>query len=156
MAAATTTTTTRSLLAEGSRFFASSIPIMLVDFTKLSLVSITMAFVGRWSRDTTALAGASMGSLCFNVAGQMIASAPLAAMDTIAPQAYGAGNSVGVGLAAQRAFILALLFLLPTCACARLPDEHDDQDSQESTERLHIFQNHCDEEKQPPRAFEPF
>lgn len=60
------------------------------------------------------LAAASLGILAFNVAGQMITMAPLAAMDTIAPQAYGAGNLPGVGLAGQRAVLLALVFVLPT------------------------------------------
>ena len=42
-------------------------------------------------------------------------TAPMSAMDTIAPQQFGAGNAVGVGLTAQRAMItgLALWALLP-------------------------------------------
>eukprot|EP00966_Prymnesium_polylepis_P000756 17048-Prymnesium_polylepis.4 len=44
----------------------------------------------------------------------MIITAPLSAMDTIAPQCFGAGNPLGVGLTAQRALITALVFLLPT------------------------------------------
>lgn len=35
-------------------------------------------------------------------------------MDTIAPQAFGSGNLIGVGLTAQRAFLVALLLLVPT------------------------------------------
>ena len=103
----------RCRASEAARFFASSVPIFLVDFIKLAVITITTMKVGR-ALSTTALAGASMGALCFNVAGNMIASAPLAAMETIAPQAFGAGNPVGVGLASQRAFLLAVLFLLPT------------------------------------------
>jgi MATE family multidrug resistance protein len=103
-----------TLRREAAAFLASSVPIMLVDFAILIVVSLTMMFVGRRSPTTVALAGASMGSLCFNVAGQMVAAAPLAAMETVAPQAFGAGNPEGVGLAALRAALLAAAFLLPT------------------------------------------
>ena len=46
-----------------------------------------LRYVGRHS-STTALAGASMGSLAFNIAGNMVVAAPLAAMDTVAPWKY--------------------------------------------------------------------
>ena len=101
-------------LREAVDFFASSVPIALVDFVKLLLPAITTARVGHHATSATDLAGASMGILTFNVAGNMIVAAPLAALDTIAPQAYGAGNKQGVGLAAQRALLLSACFLLPT------------------------------------------
>lgn len=94
-------------------FFAQSTCIALVDFSKLLAVALTTMYVGR-SSSTAALAGASLGSLAFNIAGNMVVAAPLAAMDTIAPQAYGAGNPTGVGVAALRSFILAIVLLVPT------------------------------------------
>ena len=100
-------------LGEAAGFFVSSLPIALVDFVKLLLPAITTAVVGHHGTPTD-LAGASLGILAFNIAGQMIATAPIAALDTIAPQAYGAGHVQGVGLAAQRAVIIAALFCLPT------------------------------------------
>ena len=111
-----------SLIVEALVFFCSSVPIMLVDFSCLLLVTLTIMYVSRTS-STAAFAGASLGSLCFNVAGNMIAAAPLAAMDTVAPQAFGAGDVTGVGLAAQRCLILAVIFLLPTMPLWLLAEE---------------------------------
>ena len=105
---------------EAVGFFASALPIAMVDGIKLLIPALSTMVAGH--DDTTTLAAASLGVLTFNVCGNMIATAPLSAMDTIAPQAYGAGNVVGVGLTAQRALILSALFLLPTIplwACAR-------------------------------------
>ena len=99
---------------EACGFFVSSLPIALVDFIKLAIVSITTMRVGHHGATATDLAGASVGVLAFNVAGNMIITAPLAAMDTIAPQAFGAGDKPGVGLCSQRAIILSAVFLLPT------------------------------------------
>ena len=106
-----------SLLRDGLTFFLESLPIAFVDFVKLLLPAVTTMRVGHSATAEDAasyLAAASIGILAFNVAGQMIASAPLAAMDTIAPQAHGAGNAPGVGLAGLRAIITAIVFLLPT------------------------------------------
>ena len=104
------------LVCEGCTFFIASLPIAFVDFVKLLLPATTTMRVGHAISESAAsnLAAASLGILAFNVAGQMITMAPLAAMDTIAPQAFGAGNLQGVGLAGQRAVILACLFVLPT------------------------------------------
>ena len=102
------------LACEALKFLAASLPIALVDLIKLLLPSLTIMHVGASSSNsTTELAGASLGVLTFNVAGNMISTAPLVAMDTIAPQAYGAGHEAGVGLAALRAIITCCLFLLP-------------------------------------------
>ena len=106
--------TSHNSVREACSFFADSLPIAIVDFIKLLMPALTTMRVGHNGATATDLAGASVGILAFNVAGNMISTAPLAAMDTIAPQAFGAGNKPGVGLAFQRAIILAIVFLLPT------------------------------------------
>ena len=98
----------------GLRFFAAGLPIALVDGAKLLVPALTTMRIGSEATDATPLAAMSLGVLTFNVAGNMIMTAPLSAMDTIAPQAFGAGNVVGVGLTAQRALITGVAFLLPT------------------------------------------
>ena len=103
-----------SRLREALSFFVSSLPIAVVDFIKLLLPAITTMRVGHQGATAVDLAGASVGVLTFNIAGNMIMTAPLNAMDSVAPQSYGAGNRQGVGLAAQRAIIIAIVFLLPT------------------------------------------
>lgn len=103
-----------SALHEASRFFIGALPIALVDAIKLIMPSMMVMQIGNSADNATPLAAASLGVLSFNVAGNMIITAPLIAMETIAPQAFGAGNVVGVGLAAQRAVVTALVLLLPT------------------------------------------
>ena len=95
------------------RFACAAIPIILVDVAKLLLPALTVMRAGRQG-GPTALAAASLGSLCFNVAGNMVVYAPLNVLDSVAPQAFGAGDRAGVGLAAQRAVLLSAAFLAPT------------------------------------------
>lgn len=97
-----------------ARFFVSGLPIALVDGAKLTVTALTVMQIGHAASSATPLAAATLGVLTFNVAGNMILTAPLSAMDTIAPQNFGAGNAVGVGLTALRAVITAPAFLLPT------------------------------------------
>jgi MATE family multidrug resistance protein len=102
-----------SLFREALSDVVSAVPIALVDISKLLVPALTTMHVGH-SADATALAGAALGTLTFNIAGCMIVTAPLNAMDTIAQQAFGAGRKEGVGLALQRALIVAVLFMVPT------------------------------------------
>ena len=103
------------LVCEAALFFAKALPIALVDAIKLMVPATTTMTMGRSdSTSTTPLAAATLGVLAFNIAGNMVATAPLNALDTIASQAYGAGNTIGVGLAAQRALLSAVILVLPT------------------------------------------
>jgi MATE family multidrug resistance protein len=90
---------------------AGSVPILLVQVITYLVIMLTIMRVGRESTDW--LAAATLGSLVFNLFGLMLVVAPQIAMDTIAPQAFGAGRYAEVGLTAQRAFVTTLLFLLP-------------------------------------------
>jgi MATE family multidrug resistance protein len=102
-----------ALLLGAAKVSWDSVPIILVDVIKLLMPMTCTMRVGH-AFGTSALAAASLGVLSFNIAGNMIVTAPLVAMDSVAPQAFGAGNIVGVGLAAQRALLLSFLFMLPT------------------------------------------
>lgn len=86
-------------------------PMILVQCATYLVGMITVMKLGRY--DATWLAGASLGGLVFNVGGLMLVVAPLTALDTVAPQAWGAGRPAEVGLSAQRAVLCSLLFLLP-------------------------------------------
>ena len=103
-----------SVLRRAATFFLHAIPIFVVDGAKLLVPALTTMHVGHAATTAAPLAAASLGVLAFNVAGNMIVTAPLSAMDTIAPQAFGAGNAVGVGLTAQRALLTGLALLVPT------------------------------------------
>ena len=95
-------------------FIASIVPMILVQCCILFINVITTMHLGKG--DTAWLAGASLGGLVFNVFGLMLVVAPMTALDTVAPQAWGAGHRAEVGLSTQRAFITAILFLLPAMA----------------------------------------
>lgn len=88
-----------------------SVPMILVQCTTQLVVILTVMRLGRESPEW--LAGSSLGALVYNVAGLMLTVAPNLAMDSVAPQAFGGGRFVDVGLAAQRSVLTALLFLTP-------------------------------------------
>ena len=95
------------------RFGADAVPVIAVDVAKLLIPALTTMHVGR-EFGAEALAAASLGTLSLNIAGNMIAMSPMNALDSVAPQAHGSGDYATVGLAAQRAYILSLIFLLPS------------------------------------------
>ena len=95
------------------RFGAAAVPVIAVDVAKLLIPALTTMHVGR-EFGAEALAAASLGTLSLNIAGNMIAMSPMNALDSVAPQAHGSGDYAAVGLAAQRAYILSLIFLLPS------------------------------------------
>jgi MATE family multidrug resistance protein len=99
-------------LYEAAVFAGESVPIILVDVVALLIPSITSMAVGS-TAGATALAAATLGTLSVNIAGNMLMTAPLDAMDSIAPGAFGANAFSEVGLSAQRAMLLSLAFLLP-------------------------------------------
>jgi MATE family multidrug resistance protein len=93
------------------RFGASSAPMILVQVLQNLVSLLTVTRLGR--HDPSWLAGASLGCLIFNVFGLMLVIAPMTALDTVAPQSYGAGRYDQVGLETQRAVATAFLFLAP-------------------------------------------
>ena len=103
----------KTALCEAAVFAGASLPIILVDCVALLIPATTSMVVGSVA-GAAALAAATLGTLSVNIAGNMIMTAPLDAMDSIAPGAFGAKAYGEVGLAAQRAMILSLAFLVPT------------------------------------------
>ena len=101
--------------AAAAEFASTSIPIILVQVTQQIVMTLTVMHIGR-QHGAIALAGASLGLLTFNVTSLMLAVAPLQALDTVAPQAFGAGRMAEVGLACQRAFVCSLLAATPLAA----------------------------------------
>ena len=59
------------------------------------------------------LDGAALGQLIANVTGFSLVIGLLLAMDTLGPQAYGAGNLTLVGTVAQRSALVAMLVCVP-------------------------------------------
>ena len=62
-------------MVEALQFLGSAVPIASVDFIKLLVPAMTTMHVGHTS--TEVLAAAALGTLSFNIAGNMIATAPL-------------------------------------------------------------------------------
>ena len=87
-------------------------PMILLQLLQQVVVTLATQRVGR-TFGSEALAGVSLGLLTFNLFGLMLIIAPMQALDTVAPQAFGAGNLEQVGIACQRAVGFALLLLVP-------------------------------------------
>ena len=86
-------------------FVLGAAEIVGVQLCLLLIGCLTLMKLGRLG--ALELAAASLGQLSFNVLGQMLCNAPMFALDEIAPQAWGAGRHAEVGLATQRAVLLA-------------------------------------------------
>ena len=73
-------------------------PMILLQLLQQVVVTLATQRVGR-TFGSEALAGVSLGLLTFNLFGLMLIIAPMQALDTVAPQAFGAGNLEQVGIA---------------------------------------------------------
>ena len=91
-----------------------SLPMIFVQCALQLVIILTVMRLGRESAEW--LAGASLGALVYNICGLMLAMAPSLAMESVAPQAWGAGQPAEVGLAAQRSVVVAFLFLTPAAS----------------------------------------
>ena len=94
------------------RFSASAAPIVLFQFALLLVITLTVMRIGS-VLGSEALAGISLGNLTFNLTGFSLIQAPIMALETIAPQAFGAGRKSEVGIACQRALVIGTAILLP-------------------------------------------
>ena len=82
-------------------------PIIAVQLAEYIILAWTTAYIGR-AFGEVALAGTSLGFMTFNL-GFSLQRSFILALDTQAPQAFGAGRLAGVGAAVQRAALCALL-----------------------------------------------
>ena len=97
--------------SELSILLASSFPLICTYILQFSLVAITLPFVGRLGKEE--LAGVSLACLTANVTGWAVFEGLASALDTLCPQAYGAGLERQVGLHVQRMALLLLCISIP-------------------------------------------
>lgn len=97
-------------LREWAELWSLSWPIMVgfLTWSLMSLVDISM--VGHLGNDE--LAGVALASM-WNAVGSWFAIGLLSAVETLVAQAYGAGQPRAIGLAVQRALIVATIFSIP-------------------------------------------
>lgn len=95
-------------------FVRGAAQICAVQVCVMAVGILTLSRVGRIG--ALELAAASLGSLSFNVLGQMLMNAPMGALEEIGAQAWGAGRPAEVGLAAQRAVLTGCVLVLPALA----------------------------------------
>lgn len=97
------------------KLLCACVPIVIQQTCVLLVSTLTVAHVGH-ALGAEALAGFSLGNLTFNLLGLTIIIAPMIALESTAPQAYGAGRHSEVGLNSQRAILTAFAFLIPVSA----------------------------------------
>ena len=98
------------------RLVSVAVPLVIQQAALLFLSVATVARVGQ-TLGAEALAGFSLGNLSYNLLGLTLVMAPMVALDTYAPQSYGAGRLREVGLGTQRAVVVAALILAPAAGC---------------------------------------
>eukprot|EP00667_Euglena_gracilis_P010671 EG_transcript_10863 len=98
-------------LAELKELFGLAWPVLCSYVLQTGLAVVNVLALG-WL-GVKELDGASLGSLCGNVTGVSVVTGLIMAMDTLAPQAYGARNYPQVGCIAQRAALVSLTLSLP-------------------------------------------
>lgn len=86
--------------SEFSILVASSSPLVVGTILQFSQVAIALLFVGRLGKDE--LAATSLACLTANVTGWSVFQGLSSALDTLCPQAFGAGLKKVVGLHVQR------------------------------------------------------
>jgi len=87
-------------------------PVVITYTLQVSLGIVSVTVLGRLGEE--ALAAAALGNLYVNLFGNAPASGLATAVDTLAAQAFGAGNFMRVGLVSQRAAVLLLLGCIPS------------------------------------------
>jgi hypothetical protein len=97
--------------SELSMLLASSFPLVCTSILQYSQVAVTLLFVGRLGKDE--LAAVSLACLTANVTGWAVFQGLASALDTLCPQAYGAGLKRAVGLHTQRMGLLLLCISIP-------------------------------------------
>jgi Na+-driven multidrug efflux pump len=97
--------------SELSILLTSSFPLICTSILQFAQVAIALLFVGRLGKDE--LAAVSLACLTANVTGWAVFQGLASALDTLCPQAYGAGLKKAVGLHTQRMALLLLCISIP-------------------------------------------
>eukprot|EP01051_Picozoa_sp_SAG22_P017400 SAG22_NODE_2677_length_2315_cov_1.796029_1_plen_179_part_00 len=103
---------TTALTAELGRFASIAAPSVLISFFSVFQRTLNAMMVGR-RLGVVALTGAALGNLVGSLCALSIIMGFLSALDTLGPQAMGAGRPAELGLLAQRGLVLCLLVFLP-------------------------------------------
>lgn len=98
-------------------FFQLLWPVSLTSLIEFVPALVSIAFVGVYC-DRNALDGSALGTMYFNVAALSIGVGLLTALDTLAPQAVGAGEDKLLGVYIQRGGLVLAVVLVPLCAAA--------------------------------------
>ncbi|KAJ8604687.1 hypothetical protein CTAYLR_006541 [Chrysophaeum taylorii] len=101
---------------EISAFLKLVWPVALTSIIEFVPSLVSVAVVGRFC-DRNALDGAALGTMYFNIAALSIGLGLTTAMDTLAPQAVGAGKNKLLGVYVQRGGLVLGVLLVPI-ACA--------------------------------------
>lgn len=103
--------------AEVVAFVRLAWPVALTCVLELLPSLASIVIVGRFC-DRNALDGAALGTMYYNVAGLSIGLGLTTAMDTLAPQAVGAGKPKLLGIYVQRGGLVLGCALVPLCLMA--------------------------------------
>lgn len=92
-------------------------PVALTSVVEFVPSLVSIAFVGRYC-DRNALDGAALGTMYFNIAALSIGIGLTSALDTLAPQAVGAGKDKLLGVYVQRGGLVLSVALIPLAVMA--------------------------------------
>lgn len=101
----------RQTRSELSILLISSFPLVCTSLLQSMQVNIALLFVGRMGKDE--LAAVALATLTANVTGWSVFQGLASALDTLCPQAHGAGLCEVVGLHTQRMAALLLCLSIP-------------------------------------------
>lgn len=97
---------------EAGLFLNLAAPNVIIQLMQFSLWFTNAVVAGQWL-GTEELAAVSLANLSGNLTGLSIVFGMLSALDTLVPQAVGAGNFAEVGILTQRATILCFIISIP-------------------------------------------
>ncbi|KAH3765586.1 solute carrier family 47 [Pelomyxa schiedti] len=105
---------TRGVSSELGAVWKMAWPVCLGYALQMILTVVNLIFIGRIKEDSkTEMAAASLAIMIANVTGYSFGIGLLSAIDTLASQAYGAGNFKKVGDILQRAVLIAWICCIP-------------------------------------------
>ena len=102
-----------SVAAELFRFAKLSTPNTIVMFMMYMQMATTLSIAAQ-HLGTAEMTGVSLASLTANLSGLTIVYGLLSAVDTLAPQSFGAGNMMEVGILVQRGIITVFATFIVT------------------------------------------
>lgn len=100
-------------MREEVRLFVNlAAPNVIIQLLQFTLWFTNAVVAGQWL-GTDELAAVSLGNLAGNLTGLSLVFGVLSALDTLVPQAMGAGNFAEIGILTQRATVLCFIICIP-------------------------------------------